>query len=167
MLSTINNRSVFCKIKVLLPLLIIICFINESKAQFVEHVLFGNCVADVNEFGYSDSGCNDGGDCHFIRWHITGDYTITYQESTVINVRWNTPGVFQVSAEYWSNSIAAGVSTESVTVEIFPTENVTLQGPDFSCTFVSSNRYTTEAGKSNYNWVITPSTGYTLLTGNP
>lgn len=83
------------------------------------------------------------------------DYSVT--------INWKTAGPQSVSVNYTNNNgcSATLASVLNVTVNALPTPNLT--GPATSCVGSIGNKYITDAGQSNYVWVVSP--GGTVTSG--
>jgi PKD repeat protein len=122
----------------------------------------GNAAACLNSAGNFYQ--TQAGMTNYI-WSITGGNITsggTLTDNTV-TVTWNTAGAESVSVNYTnaSNCTAAAPVIKTVTVNALPV--VTLAGPASVCKNSTGNIYTTEAGMSNYLWVV--SAGGTITSG--
>jgi PKD repeat protein len=98
-------------------------------------------------------------------WVVTGGSITsggTLTDNTV-TITWNTVGAESVSVNYTnvSSCTAATPTVKTVTVNALPV--VTLAGPASVCKNSTGNIYTTQAGMSNYLWVV--SAGGTITSG--
>ncbi|MCX6246079.1 MAG: PKD domain-containing protein [Bacteroidetes bacterium] len=92
-------------------------------------------------------------------WTVTAGGTITAGGTTTDNtvtVTWNTPGAWTVSINYNDGNGCAASTAVSQTVTVNPLPIPTVAGPDDVCINTTGNVYTTEAGKTNYQWIISP-----------
>ena len=99
-------------------------------------------------------------------WNVSLGGTITAggtSTSNTVTVTWNTAGSQSVSVDY-SNTFGCAASvpaTFNVTVSPLPVP--TLTGPMSVCEGTAGNVYTTQAGMSNYSWIV--SSGGTITAG--
>ncbi len=87
-------------------------------------------------------------------WTVTGG-TITSGDGTrAITITWNATGVQTISVVYTNTNgcTAAAPTTKTVTVNALPVP--AIAGPAPVCMNSSGNKYTTEAGQSNYIWTV-------------
>jgi hypothetical protein len=97
-------------------------------------------------------------------WSVSAGGTITSGAgSKAITVTWNTPGAQTVSVNYTnSNGCSAPTATsKNVTVNVLPVPVIT--GVSSVCAGTTGVSYSTEAGMSNYNWIV--SSGGTVTAG--
>ena len=88
-------------------------------------------------------------------WNITAGGVITNGAGTnTITVSWNSPGNANVSVNYTNASGCFAVDPTSFAVVVNPPDVPQITGPSSSCVGSSANIYTTQSGKSNYNWII-------------
>jgi hypothetical protein len=122
----------------------------------------GNAAACVNSTG--NLYTTEAGKINYI-WVITGGTATsggTLTDNTV-TVTWNSVGAESVSVNY-SNASGCTATTpavKTITVNALPAP--TLSGPASVCKNSTGNTYTTEAGMSNYQWVV--SAGGTITSG--
>jgi gliding motility-associated-like protein len=91
---------------------------------------------------------------------ITGGGTYT---SNSVTVQWNTPGSQTVSVNYVNSNGCTAASPTSYVVTVNSLPLPTITGPINVCVNAPGNVYTTEAGMSNYVWLI--SAGGNLSSG--
>lgn len=99
-------------------------------------------------------------------WLISAGGTITAGgtgSDNTVTVTWNTPGPQTVSVNYLNAAgcTALAPTVENITVNARPTP--TLAGSADECEGSTGNVYTTEAGQSNYVWVV--SAGGSITAG--
>ena len=99
-------------------------------------------------------------------WTISAGGTITAggtAASNSVTVTWNTSGAQSVSVSYTNaNSCTSAVpSAYNVIVNALPVP--TISGPASTCINSIGNVYTTQAGMTGYNWVV--SAGGTITSG--
>jgi hypothetical protein len=122
----------------------------------------GNAAACVNSTG--NLYTTEAGKTNYT-WVITGGTATsggTLTDNTV-TITWNSVGAESVSVNYTNASgcTAAIPTVKTVTVNALPAP--TLGGPASVCKNSTGNTYTTEAGMSNYQWVV--SAGGTITSG--
>ena len=116
------------------------------------------CVSSTGNLYVTQSGMSN------YTWGISAGGTITSGAGTdTIAVTWNLTGSQSVSVNYNdSNGCAAATPTVyNVLVQSLPVPIIT--GPNSSCMGSTGNIYSTEAGMTNYQWVI--SNGGTITAG--
>ncbi len=99
-------------------------------------------------------------------WVVSAGGTITAGgagTNNTVTVTWNTTGAQSVSVSYTNGNgcIAAAPTVYPVTVNTLPIP--ALAGPNSVCKNSTGNVYTTDAGMSNYTWVV--SAGGTITAG--
>lgn len=99
-------------------------------------------------------------------WTVSAGGTVTAggtATSNTVTVTWTTTGAKTISVNYTNaNSCTAPAATVyNVTVNALPTPTIT--GPASACVGSTGNVYTTQAGMSGYNWVV--SAGGTITAG--
>jgi hypothetical protein len=99
-------------------------------------------------------------------WVVSAGGTITAGGGTgnnTVTVTWTTTGAKTVTVNYnnLNGCTATSATTYNVTVNALPVP--TVAGPTPVCVGVAGNVYTTEAGMSNYTWVV--SAGGTITAG--
>nr|WP_319398089.1 gliding motility-associated C-terminal domain-containing protein [uncultured Carboxylicivirga sp.] len=90
-------------------------------------------------------------------WTVNGGTIDSGQGSNSINVTWDTEGAGYVEVNY-VNSVGCTLATPQrlvVNVNAIPTPTIT---GDFELCINEVKTYSTEAGKSNYQWVVTNGT---------
>ena len=99
-------------------------------------------------------------------WNVSPGGSITSGGNTgdnTVTVTWNTPGIQSVTVNF-TNSYgcsAAGATLHNVMVNSLPSP--AISGPSSVCLGSVSNVYTTEAGMTNYTWIV--SSGGTVTAG--
>jgi hypothetical protein len=104
-----------------------------------------------------------GGNTNYV-WGISAGGTITSGAGTSsITVTWNTAGAQNVSVNYTNPAgcAAQAPTTYPVTVNVAPVPTIT--GPTGMCVNSGYYTYTTEAGKSGYQWTV--SSGGSIVYG--
>jgi len=97
-------------------------------------------------------------------WVISAGGVITAGAGTnTVTVTWNTAGAQTLSVNYnnANGCTAAAATVKNVTVNALPVPTIT--GPASACVNSTGNVYTTQAGMTGYNWVI--SAGGTITAG--
>ncbi|MGE5318502.1 MAG: hypothetical protein ACM3ME_10945, partial [Chloroflexota bacterium] len=97
-------------------------------------------------------------------WNISGG-TITSGGTTASNtatVTWNTPGAGNISVNYTNSNGCFSVSPAALNVTINPLPVPVIAGDNAVCAGDMGVVYTTEAGMTGYNWVVT---GGTVTSG--
>jgi gliding motility-associated-like protein len=99
-------------------------------------------------------------------WVVSAGGTITAGGGTgnnTVTVTWTTTGAKTITVNYNNTNgcTATSATTYNVTVNALPVP--TIAGPTPVCVGVAGNVYTTEAGMSNYTWVV--SAGGTITAG--
>jgi uncharacterized protein (TIGR02145 family) len=92
------------------------------------------------------------------QWSISAGGTITSGGSTANNtvtVTWNSPGTQTVSVNFNDANGCAASAPVNYTITVNPLPVPTINGPVSVC-LNSSGTYLTEAGMTNYQWLITP-----------
>ena len=99
-------------------------------------------------------------------WNVSLGGTITAggtSTSNTVTVTWNTAGSQSVSVDY-SNTFGCAASVPATfNVIVSPLPVPTLTGPMSVCEGTAGNVYTTQAGMSNYSWIV--SSGGTITAG--
>ena len=99
-------------------------------------------------------------------WTVSAGGTITAggtATSNTVTVTWTTAGARSVTINYTENGCtAAAPSRYAVNVKALPTPTI-ASGPNDVCINSTGNVYTTQAGKSNYVWTVSP--GGTITAG--
>ena len=90
-------------------------------------------------------------------WIVSSGGTITAggtSASSTVTITWNTAGPQSVSVNYTnlSGCRATSPATVQVTVNLLPQPSLT--GPTSMCAGTAGNLYTTQAGMSNYTWIV-------------
>ncbi len=99
-------------------------------------------------------------------WTVSAGGTITAggnATSNTVTVTWNIPGAQTVSVNYTDSNGCTAVSPQVFNVTVNPRPIPTITGPVSPCLNSVGNLYTTQAGKSNYIWVV--SAGGTITAG--
>ncbi|MCX6249756.1 MAG: hypothetical protein NTX61_03295 [Bacteroidetes bacterium] len=99
-------------------------------------------------------------------WTVSAGGTITAggtATSTLVTVTWNTVGAQTVSVSYTNGNgcTAATPTVYNVSVNALPAP--TISGPAAVCANSTGNIYSTQAGMTNYSWVV--SSGGTITLG--
>jgi hypothetical protein len=99
-------------------------------------------------------------------WAVSAGGTLTAggtATSNTVTVTWNTVGSQTVSVNYTNagGCTAAAPTVYNVTVNARPTPTIT--GPATACAPSPGNVYTTQAGMTNYTWIV--SAGGTITAG--
>ncbi|MEI8048905.1 MAG: PKD domain-containing protein, partial [Bacteroidota bacterium] len=84
--------------------------------------------------------------------------------SNTITIMWNTPGAKTVSVNYTNASACAASSATVFNVTVNPLPTPTISGATVLCANTSNVSYTTQAGNTNYSWVV--SSGGIITSGN-
>ncbi len=119
------------------------------------------CVASTGHVYTTQSGMTN------YVWTVSAGGTITAGGTTASNtatVTWNTAGAQTISVRYTNaaNCAAATPTVRNVTVNPLPIPTFTT-GPTLPCIGSTGNIYTTEAGMTNYVWIV--SAGGTITAG--
>ena len=99
-------------------------------------------------------------------WGVSVGGTITAGGTTTSNtvtITWHTAGTQSVSVNYTAPSGCKAPFPVTYLVTVNPLPLPTLTGPATVCAGTTGNVYTTEAGKNNYNWFVSP--GGTITAG--
>ena len=89
-------------------------------------------------------------------WSVSsGGSIVTTSQSNVI-VNWNTSGNQWVSVNYTNVNGCTAVVPTQYNVTVIPIPVPTLTGDITSCVGATGVVYTTESGKNNYSWTISP-----------
>jgi hypothetical protein len=99
-------------------------------------------------------------------WTVSAGGTITAGggiNNNSVTVTWNTPGAQSVSVNYQNGFGCWATSPTVYPVTVNPAPTPSLNGPTPVCEGSSGNTYTTDAGMSNYIWVV--SAGGTITDG--
>ena len=94
-------------------------------------------------------------------WNVTGGSITAGGTATdnSITITWNTVGTGQVSLNYTEPSTnCAAINPTLLAVEVKPVPVPVITGPVNACVNTPGNIYATEAGKSNYTWLVTGGT---------
>lgn len=155
-------RVLLSQAKTGVTLLFVLLLTTVCSGQSVSRSVSYSCPGGINEFNYNPPlpGQCDG--CTFVRWVATGSPTIHHQDANYTELSWSVGGNYTVKADYFKPGWGT-VSTEVVQVTI---ENVTptiTGGPVSVCTGTTGHVYTTQTGKSNYQWTVSP--GGTITSG--
>jgi acetyl esterase/lipase len=99
-------------------------------------------------------------------WSVSAGGTITAgggAGNSFVAITWNTPGAQTVSVNYTNANgcTAAAPTVFNVTVNALPVP--TISGPTPVCVISTGNVYTTQAGMTNYIWLV--SAGGTITAG--
>ena len=78
--------------------------------------------------------------------------------SNSVTVTWTTAGAQTVSVNYTNSSGCSAPSPTVYNVTVNPTPVPTITGPATACLNLTGNVYTTQAGMTNYNWLVTGGT---------
>lgn len=155
---TINSlRPLFAALVKLLFTAIL--FLNalsfQARAQSIANVVGGGpCPGGEYDFQYSNGSCSS---CTFTGWTITGSYSIDGDpSSTLISVKWNAGGTFQVTGRYTQSGTAHTTSPLSVTIQSAPSPTIS-SGPSSVCAGTSGNTYISTT-MSTYAWSISGGT---------
>jgi PKD-like domain/PKD domain len=90
-------------------------------------------------------------------WAVSAGGSITAggtTSSSSVTVTWTTPGPQTVSVNYMNGSGCYAITPTVLNVTVDPRPVPTITGPASACTGSTGNIYTTEAGMSNYTWVV-------------
>ncbi len=100
------------------------------------------------------------------QWIVSAGGTITAGGTATnnsITVTWNTTGAQSVSINYHDANSCTAVSSFVYNVTVNPLPVPTITGSGVICAGTSGSVYTTQAGMSNYTWVV--SSGGTITSG--
>ena len=96
-------------------------------------------------------------------WTVTGGTIVSGGGTNAIVVSWATAGTKTVSVNYVNANGCTAATATSFTVNVSAGPNPTITGPATSCAGATGLIYKTEAGFSNYTWII--SYGGTITAG--
>ena len=90
-------------------------------------------------------------------WTVSLGGLINYGSGTnQINVSWIGSGAQTVSVTYTSTAGCAAAAPTVLNVNVYPSPNPTISGPQQVCVGSIGNVYTTQAGNTNYVWSVSP-----------
>ncbi|MCX6249114.1 MAG: T9SS type A sorting domain-containing protein [Bacteroidetes bacterium] len=99
-------------------------------------------------------------------WAVSAGGTITAGGTATSNtatITWNTAGAQTVSVNYTNGNSCTAASPTVYNVTVNPLPVPTITGPPAACVNTSGHVYTTEAGMSNYLWIV--SAGGSITAG--
>ena len=99
-------------------------------------------------------------------WVVSAGGTITSGGTTndnTVTVTWNTVGARTVEVNYDNANVCTAAASTVYNVTVNALLVVTLGGPSPVCVQSTGNVYTTEAGMTNYAWIV--SAGGTITAG--
>lgn len=134
--------------------------VNERPANPVITGSVSACVSNVDYTYSTQTGMG------LYEWTVSPGGTIltspSIHESTVA-VRWNATGAQYVGVNYTSVAGCQALVPAQLPVTVNSLPVPTLSGPAEVCQGSQGNVYTTESGKSNYTWTVSP--GGTVTAG--
>ena len=83
--------------------------------------------------------------------------------NNTVTVTWNTLGAQTVSVNYTNGNGCTAASSTTYNVNVTPLPVPTISGPTPVCAGSINNVYTTQAGMTNYQWIV--SSGGTITAG--
>ena len=97
-------------------------------------------------------------------WTLTSGGNITSGSGTnSIAIAWSTNGIHTITVTYTDNNGCAAIAPTEKSVGVGPLPVVELSGPSTPCVNRPGYVYTTQSGKSNYTWYVSP--GGTITSG--
>jgi PKD repeat protein len=112
------------------------------------------CVTSTGNLYQTEAGMTN------YLWLVTGG-TITAGGGTgdaTATVTWNTAGSQTISVNYTNGNSCTAASATVRTITVYPLPVPTISGNGAACLNSTGNIYTTEAGMTNYTWVVTGGT---------
>lgn len=135
--------------------------VNVSARPYPVPSIIGSQNPCVGSLGLSYSG--DEGKTDYL-WTITVGGTIqSGQGSKNITVNWNTVGSQQLTLNYTDEHGCTPQQPSVYNVDVNPLPVPVLDGPVSVCSGIPNQIYTTETGKTNYQWQI--SSGGSITDG--
>lgn len=97
-------------------------------------------------------------------WSVSpGGIITSINDSNAILVTWNTTGNQYVVVNYTTPAGCTGATPDTLQVNVNPRHSPSITVPQSACAGVEGYIYTTEAGMTNYQWVV--SSGGTIQSG--
>jgi len=116
------------------------------------------CIQSTNQVYSTQTGMSG------YTWSVSSGGTITStNDSSAILVSWNTTGNQYVTVNYSSPAGCSAANPDTLHLVGNPRPLPTITGPVTACKGTGGNIYTTETGKSNYQWSV--SSGGTIQSG--
>lgn len=128
--------------------------VNVSARPYPVPSVIGPQNPCVGSLGLSYNG--DEGKTNYL-WTITaGGAILSGQGSEEITVNWNAVGSQQLTLNYTDEHGCVPQQPSVYNVEVKPLPVPGLDGPASVCPGIPNQIYTTETGKANYQWQISP-----------
>lgn len=99
------------------------------------------------------------------QWTVTGGTITAGSGTNTITVTWNSSGNQSVSVNYANSNGCMAVAPSTYPVTVLPLPVPTIAGNTVACESSVYLDYTTEPGMTNYQWSISPNSGYYSVTG--
>ncbi|MEI7662004.1 MAG: CARDB domain-containing protein, partial [Bacteroidota bacterium] len=91
-------------------------------------------------------------------WTVSPGGTVTAGQGTnIATITWSTPGLKTVTVSYLDPNGCSPANPAEAQTDVYDGPVVTITGDGSACGVPSSGHvYSTEAGMSNYNWIVSP-----------